>query len=142
MHWSYCITQCVSATCSPSKMIIGYKQFGGEFPTCLSGKESTYTNVRDSGDVDSIPELGRSPGGPSGNPLQYSCLENSMDRGTWWATVHGVAKSWTQLSRHAQGTGRTSVRPSLAKAKARRDGFHTHILDLGTSFIWKFTLAL
>ena len=40
-----------------SKMIIGYKQFGGKFPTCLSGKESTYTNVRDSGDVDSIPEL-------------------------------------------------------------------------------------
>ena len=34
----------------------------------------------------------------NGDPLQYSCLENSMDRGAWWATVHGVAKSWTQLS--------------------------------------------
>ena len=37
-------------------------------------------------------------GAGNGNPLQYSCLENSMDRGTWWATVHGVAKSWTRLS--------------------------------------------
>ena len=39
--------------------------------------------------------LGRSPGEVNGNPLQYSCLENSMDRGTWLATVHGVTKSWT-----------------------------------------------
>ena len=45
----------------------------------------------------SIPGLGRSPGG-NGNPLQYSCLENPMDRGAWWATVHGVTKSQTQLS--------------------------------------------
>ena len=37
----------------------------------------------------------RSPGGGHGNPLQYSCLENPMDRGAWWAIVHGVAKSWT-----------------------------------------------
>ena len=41
---------------------------------------------------------GRCPGGRNGNPLQYSCLENSMDRGVWWATVYGVAKSWTLLS--------------------------------------------
>ena len=46
----------------------------------------------------SIPGLGRSLGGGNGNPVQYSCLENSMDRGAWWAIVHGVAKSWTQLS--------------------------------------------
>ena len=44
------------------------------------------------GDVGSIPGLGRSPGGGRGNPLQYSCLENPMDRGAWWATVHGVAR--------------------------------------------------
>ena len=49
------------------------------------------------GDVGSIPVLGRSPGERNGNPLQYSCLENRMDRGAWWATVHGVAKRWTQL---------------------------------------------
>ena len=48
-----------------------------------------------------IPGLGRSPGEGNGHPLQYSCLEISMDRGVWWATVHGVTKSWTQLSMHA-----------------------------------------
>ena len=50
------------------------------------------------GSPDSIPRLERSPGEGNGNPLQYSCLENSMDRGAWWATVHGVTKSRTQLS--------------------------------------------
>ena len=49
------------------------------------------------GDAGSIPGSGRSPGGGNGNPLQYSCLENSMDRGAWQATVHGVTKSQTQL---------------------------------------------
>ena len=48
-------------------------------------------NIRD---VGLIPGSGRSPGEGHGNPLQYSCLENPMDRGTWWATVHAVAKSW------------------------------------------------
>ena len=52
----------------------------------------------DAGDMGSIPGSGRSPGGGHGNPLQYSCLENPMDRGAWWATVHGVAKSQAQLS--------------------------------------------
>ena len=50
------------------------------------------------GDPGLIPGLGRSSGEGNGNPLQYSCLENPMDRGAWQATVHGVAKSWTQLS--------------------------------------------
>ena len=49
-------------------------------------------NAGDSGDAGSIPQLGRSPEGGDGNLLQYSCLENSMDRGAWWATVHGVSK--------------------------------------------------
>ena len=52
----------------------------------------------DSGDAGSIPEPGRSPGEGNGNPLQYPCLGNPMDRGTWHATVHGVVNSWTQLS--------------------------------------------
>ena len=47
---------------------------------------------------DAIPGLGRSPPVGNGNPLQYSCLENSMDRGALWATVHGVANSWARLS--------------------------------------------
>ena len=50
------------------------------------------------GNLGSIPRLGRSPGRGHGNPLQYSCLENPMDRAAWWGTVHRVAKSWTQLS--------------------------------------------
>ena len=45
-----------------------------------------------------VQSLRRSPGGGDGNPLQYSCLENPMDKGAWWATVHGVVKSWTRLS--------------------------------------------
>ena len=49
----------------------------------------------DTGDVGLVPGLGRSPGGGHDNPLHYSCLENSVNRGTWWATVHGATKSWT-----------------------------------------------
>ena len=49
------------------------------------------------GDLGSIPGSGRSPGEGNGNPLQYSCLENPMDGGSWWATVHGVTKGQTQL---------------------------------------------
>ena len=55
------------------------------------GNESTCN----AGNPGSIPGWGRSPGEGNGNPLQYSCLENPMDRGAWWATVRGVAKSWT-----------------------------------------------
>ena len=53
-------------------------------------------------DVGSIPGSGRSSGGGDGNPLQYSCLENPMDRGAWQAMVQGVTKSWTRLSMHAE----------------------------------------
>ena len=52
-------------------------------------------NAGDIRDTGSIPMSGRSPGEGHGNPLQFSYLENPMDRGAWWATVHGVAKSWT-----------------------------------------------
>ena len=64
------------------------------FPGGSEGKGSTYN----AGDLGSIPGLGRSPGEGNGNPLQYSCLEISMDRAAWWATVHGVTKSQTRLS--------------------------------------------
>ena len=63
----------------------------GSFPGGSDGKESA-CNV---GDVALIPGLGRYPGGGRGNPFQYFCLENPMDRGAWLATVHGVTKSWT-----------------------------------------------
>ena len=65
-----------------------------DFPGGSNGKASAYN----AGDPGSIPGSGRSPGEGNGNPLQYSCLENPMDGGDWWATVHGVAKSWTRLS--------------------------------------------
>ena len=52
-------------------------------------------NAGDARDRGSIPGSGRSPGGGHGNPLQYSCLENPIDRGAWWATVQRVAQSWT-----------------------------------------------
>ena len=60
------------------------------FSWWLTGKESSHN----AGNPGLILELGRSPGEGDGNPLQYSCLENPMDGGAWWATVHGVAKSW------------------------------------------------
>ena len=63
------------------------------FSGSSDGKESAYKV----GGLASIPGLGRYPGEGNGNPLQYSFLENSMDRGTWQATVHGIIKSRTQL---------------------------------------------
>ena len=65
--------------------------------TSLGGSEFK-ASACNAGDLGSIPGLGRSPGEGNGNPLQYSCLENPMDRGAWWATVHGIAKSRTRLS--------------------------------------------
>ena len=77
--------------------LLGIKKFSvNEFMFTMllrnfSGKESA-CNAGDWGDMASIPGLGRSPGEGNGNPLQYSCLGNLMDRGAWWATVHRVAK--------------------------------------------------
>ena len=67
-------------------------------------------------DAGSIPGLGTSPEGEHGNPLQYSCLENLTDKGAWWATVHGVAKGQTQLSRHKtrRGVSETPLGSSMA----------------------------
>ena len=78
------------AECS-NRFLVGNKMgFFGD----SNGKEFAYSM----GDSASIPGSGRSPGGGHDNPLQFSCLENPMDRGAWWATVHGVTKSQTRLS--------------------------------------------
>ena len=69
-------------------------KFAYVFPGGASSKESA-SNAGDIRDVGLIPGLGRSPGGGHGNPLQYSCPGNSLDRGAWWATVHRVTKSQT-----------------------------------------------
>ena len=65
-------------------------------PSGSKYKDST-CHTRDAGDVGLIPGSGRSPGEGHGNPLQYSCLENPMDRASWWSTVHGVANNETRL---------------------------------------------
>ena len=64
----------------------------------LNGGSDSKESASNAGDLDSVSELGKSPGEWNGYPLQYSCLENSMDRAAWWATVHRVAKSQTQLN--------------------------------------------
>ena len=77
-----------------------------DFPGGSDGKLSAYN----AGVPGSIPGAGRSPGEGNGNPLQYSCLENPMDRGAWWAAVHGVAKSRTRLSNF-------NLKPSLRSGR-------------------------
>ena len=80
-------------------------EWGIDFLGGSDGKASACN----AGDTGSIPGSGRSPGEGNGSPLQYSCLENPMDGGAWWATVHGVAKSQAKLSDftsppHGQGS--------------------------------------
>ena len=82
-----------------------------------SGKET----VRDMG---SIPGSGRSPEGGHRNPLQYSCLENPMDRGAWWAIVHRVAKSWTRLKRLSTHS-RTTFGPQPTSVLGFKDEIHS-----------------
>ena len=77
-------------------------------------------NAGDRRDAGSIPGSGRSPGGGQGNPLRYFCLENPTDRGDWWATVHRVAKSWTQLKR-----------------RSSHADHHGHVLKAVCSSLWQ-----
>ena len=91
-------------------------------------------NAGDTGDTDLIPGLGRSPGGRDGNPLQYSCLENPMDREAWWAIVHGVAKSWTQLSRHTHTHTHTH---NFTAFKTFLDLLHLNLLGWELQVIWQ-----
>ena len=90
-------------------------------------------NAGDSRDAAFIPRLGRSPGEEHGNPLQYFCLENPMDRGAWRATVRGVTKSWTQLKQlnthrhtHTRMVTHTHTHTErLAQLGIARETFHT-----------------
>ena len=75
-----------------------WKESGQRHVTCFPGSSDSKESDCSAGDLGSIPGLGRSPEEGTSNPLQYSCLENSMDLGAWQATVHGVAKRWTWLS--------------------------------------------
>ena len=101
-----------------------------DFPRGSDSKESACN----AGDQGSIPGLGRSPGGGHGNPLQYSCLENPMDRGAWWATVHRVTRSQTQLKQRSNSkclwTASTVLMPPLYAAGAQPKG------KLGSHCTW------
>ena len=88
-HIKMCVCVCV-CVCMCVFVCIG-------FPGGADGKESTYS----AGDLGSIPGSERSLGGGHSNPLQYSCLKNPTDRGAWRATVHGVAKSWMDMTEWA-----------------------------------------
>ena len=80
--------------------------------------------------------LGRSPGGGHGNPLQYSCLENSMDRGAWWALVHGVAKSQMQVKRLSMHAKRAlCLHPFCEDSKSSPPEWRAHVLA------WRFSRA-
>ena len=81
------VTSTVSGQLVNSK--VWYRVTNSQLPRWLSGKNSI-SNAESARDAGSILELGRFPGGRNGNPLHYSCLENSMDRGAWQATAHGV----------------------------------------------------
>ena len=99
-------------------------------------------NAGDIRDMGSIPGLERSPGGRHGTLLQYSCLENPMDRGAWWATVHGISKSQAQLKRLSTHTHNDScifhysciqclvLWPNLG---TREMEMNSHMLDLSSS---------
>ena len=74
-------------------------------------------------DVGLITGLGRSPGGENGNPLQYSCLENSMDKGAWRATIHGVTKSQTRLKQLSTHTQEMPLSPTWTEFRKKRYNF-------------------
>ena len=101
---------------------------GWGFPGGSADKELDHN----AGDVGSIPGLKRSPGGGDGNPFQYFCLENPMDRGAWHTTVHGVTKSQTWLSTHAFTPGQSGwlercpfCRHCLSMPTLRQHGWQT-----------------
>ena len=95
---------CLFEGIAPGGYLVHSSHYSG-LPWWLDSKESA-CNV---GDLGSIPGLGGSPGGGHGNPLQYSCLENPMGRGTWRVVVHGVSKSRTRLSDQAPTARSTAI---------------------------------
>ena len=92
-NFHFPVVECIVATTTHSLKHLEPKE---GLPRWHTSKEYTYqcTKYRV---ASTVPGLGRSPRGGNGNPLQYSCLGNPMDKGAWWATVHRVAKSWTRL---------------------------------------------
>ena len=94
-------------------------------------------NAGDTKDTGLVSGLGRSHSGGNGNSLQYSCLENSMDRGAWWATVHGAVKSQTQMSTHSTQHKSNKDKDMFQRRLISREMLSTYVLDFpGDSDIW------
>ena len=100
-------------------------------------------DARDAGDAGSILGLGRFPGEENGNPLQYSCLENSVDRGAWWATVHAL-QSWTRLSEHDTAWSmETDGHALLQGSSPLKDLTHvSYVSCLGRQILYHFSSLL
>ena len=109
---------------SPRKLSEDFVHGWGSKTICVERVRKGKVSVYNAGDLGSSPGLGRSPGEGNGNPLQYYCLENPMDRGAWKATVYGVAKSRTRLSDFthslAQKRSRRGLRMESLKADSTR----------------------
>ena len=116
--------------------------WAGGFPGSSDGKESACN----AGDPGSVPGSGRSPGGGHGTLLQYSCLENPMDRGAWWATGHGVARRQTKLSDSiftlSKGSSGRTERVSWQVGEGAADSCSRHREHLKGRFLggnfWRF----
>ena len=105
--------------------------------------ENPADNAGDSGDTSLIPGSGRSPGGENGNPLQYSCLEDPMDRGAWWAAIHRLIKRWTRLSTRiapvciARHSSENAVFPLiLLTARLWSHGCRSSLLSFSTTLLF------
>ena len=101
-HVQLYVTPRTAAYQAPPSMGFSRQEYwsGVPLPSPLGGASGKQSSCKtgDTRDMGSIPGSGRYPGEGNGNPLQYSCLENSMGRRGWWATIHGAAKNQTQLS--------------------------------------------
>ena len=95
------------------------------------GSSAVKVSACNTGDPGSIPGLGRSPGEGNGNPLQYSCLENPMDGGAWWAIVHGVTKRWTWLMQLGNTCCSASWELTIKWKSWREEPFKTHLKGSG-----------
>ena len=103
----------------------------------VPGLKNPPDKAEDATDAGLIPGWGRSPGGGNGNSLQHSCLENSMDRGAWWATVHGAVKSQTQMSTHSTQHKSNKDKDMFQRRLISREMLSTYVLDFpGDSDIW------
>ena len=107
------VTQTRSTVSFPFLKSLRWGSQGFQGATVVKNLPSYTRDAREKG---SVLGLGRSPGEENSNPLQYSCLEDSMDRGAWWATVHGVTKSQIWLSTHTYNNNTTCVGPKRKNA--------------------------